>query len=139
MSGEYHPTCERDALTAFLDGQRSALMRKVQGLSEADVRRGPTASSLSLLALLKHSAIWEERWFQGVVAGQPLADGWPEQESDVLIRTSSWDKRTRSASGWRANRKRLRRLGASPQPGSWTAPVPVLTSSTATCAGSSCT
>lgn len=83
MGGEYHPACEREALTAFLDAQRSALMRKVEGVSEADARRVPTASSLSLLALLKHSAIWEERWFQGIVAGQPLGDGWPEQEADV--------------------------------------------------------
>lgn len=52
-------------------------------MSEAYARRVPTASSLSLLSLLKHSARWEERWFQGIVAGQPLADGWPEQESDV--------------------------------------------------------
>jgi len=83
MSGEFHPGGERDALTMFLDWQRSALLGKVQGISETDARRVPTASSLSLLALLKHSAIWEERWFQGIVAGRPLADGWPEQESGV--------------------------------------------------------
>lgn len=42
----------------------------------------PTASSLSLLAILKHSCIWEQRWFQGIVAGRLLTDGWPDQESD---------------------------------------------------------
>jgi len=83
MSDEFRPDSERDALVAFLDVQRNALVRKVEGLSEVDARRVPTASALSLLSLLKHSAIWEERWFQGVVAGQPLADGWPEQESDI--------------------------------------------------------
>jgi len=83
MSGEFHPGGERDALAMFLDWQRSALLGKVQGISETDARRVPTASSLSLLALLKHSAIWEERWFQRIVAGRPLADGWPEQESGV--------------------------------------------------------
>ncbi len=83
MSAECRPDSERDALAAFLDMQRSALIRKVQDVSEADARRVPTDSSLSLLSLLKHSAIWEARWFQGIVAGQPLADGWPEQESEV--------------------------------------------------------
>lgn len=83
MSAECRPDSERDALAAFLDMQRSALIRKVQDVSEADARRVPTDSSLSLLSLLKHSAIWEVRWFQGMVAGQPLADGWPEQESEV--------------------------------------------------------
>lgn len=84
MSSDRRPAGEREALAAFLDVQRNALIRKVQGLTEADARRAPTASSLSLLSLLKHSTIWEERWFQGVVAGLPLADGWPEQESDLV-------------------------------------------------------
>lgn len=52
------------------------------GISDADSRRAPTASSLSLLALLKHSAIWEARWFQGVFEGRVLDDGWPDREQD---------------------------------------------------------
>jgi Protein of unknown function (DUF664) len=74
---------ERDALNVFLDRQRDALVRKVRDVSDADARRAPTDSSLSLLGLLKHSAVWEERWFQGIVAGRPLSDGWPEHESPV--------------------------------------------------------
>jgi hypothetical protein len=46
-------------------------------------RRAPTASSLSLLGLLKHAAVYEDRWFQGIVAGRPLPDGWPEHKSPV--------------------------------------------------------
>jgi len=83
VSDEFRPDSERDALAALLDVQRKALLRKVEGLSEVDARRVPTASALSLLSLLKHSATWEERWFHGVVAGQPLADGWPEQKSGI--------------------------------------------------------
>jgi Protein of unknown function (DUF664) len=40
--------------------------------------RPPTASSLSLLGLLKHCALWERRWFQVAVAAcirALLADG----------------------------------------------------------------
>jgi hypothetical protein len=80
---EFASASERDALAGFLDRQRDALVRKVRGVGDTDARRAPTASSLSLLGLLKHSAVWEERWFQGVVAGRPLADGWPERESRV--------------------------------------------------------
>jgi hypothetical protein len=36
-----------------------------------------------LLGLLKHSAVWEDRWFQGIVAGRPLPDGWPEHKSPI--------------------------------------------------------
>ena len=84
MSSDCRPAAEREALAAFLDVQRNALVRKVQGVTDADARRAPTASSLSLLSVLKHSTLWEERWFQGVVAGLPLADGWPDQQSDPI-------------------------------------------------------
>jgi uncharacterized damage-inducible protein DinB len=80
---EFSTSNERDALAGFLDRQRDALVRKVRGVSDADARRAPTASSLSLLGLLKHSAVWEGRWFEGVVAGRPLPDGWPEHESSI--------------------------------------------------------
>ncbi len=83
MPTEISTSNERDALTGFLDQQRDALVRTVRGISDADARRAPTVSSLSLLGLLKHSAVWEARWFQGIVAGHPLPDGWPERRSPI--------------------------------------------------------
>lgn len=88
MAVELSTSTEREALASFLDKQRDALIRKASGVSDADARRTPTASSLSLLGLLKHSTVWEQRWFLGVVAGRPLPDGWPERESpgaDFLV------------------------------------------------------
>lgn len=69
---------ERAALCEFLDMQREALIEKLQGVSNEEARRAPTVSSLSLLSLVKHSAIWERRWFQIVVAGRSFAGEWPE-------------------------------------------------------------
>lgn len=69
---------EREALCGFLDLQRAALIRKVQGVSDAAARTAPTASSLSLLGLLKHSAVWERRWFQIIVAGRMFPGEWPQ-------------------------------------------------------------
>ena len=83
MPADFTSLNERDALATFLDQQRDALIRKVGGVSDADARRAPTASSLSLLGLLKHSAVWEGRWFQCIVAGRPLPDGWPEHKSPI--------------------------------------------------------
>lgn len=83
MAVEFSPANERDALTGFLDKQRDALIRKVRGVNDFDARRAPTTSSLSLLGLLKHLTVWEQRWFQGVVAGRPLPDGWPESRSQT--------------------------------------------------------
>ncbi len=58
--------------------QREALIEKLHGVSDEDARRAPTVSSLSLLSLVQHSAIWERRWFQVVVAGRSFAGEWPE-------------------------------------------------------------
>jgi uncharacterized damage-inducible protein DinB len=79
------PASERELLTGFLDRQRAALLRKLDGVSEADARRVPTASSLSLLGILKHSALWERRWFQVIVAGRTFPGEWPEVQSEDNI------------------------------------------------------
>jgi hypothetical protein len=47
---------QREALESFLDAQREGLIRKIEGLDDETARRAPTASSLSLLGLVKHAA-----------------------------------------------------------------------------------
>jgi uncharacterized damage-inducible protein DinB len=69
---------ERDALGGFLDVQRDGLIRKIEGVSDADARRTPTASALSLLGIVKHCALWERRWFQVIAAGRRFPGEWPE-------------------------------------------------------------
>ena len=69
---------ERATLCEFLDYQREALIGKLQSLTEEQTRMTPTASALSLLSLIKHSAIWERRWFQIIVAGRSYPGEWPE-------------------------------------------------------------
>ncbi|MDX6209433.1 MAG: hypothetical protein QOE24_1824 [Frankiales bacterium] len=83
MAADFSTSNERDALAGFLDQQRDALVRKVRGVSDADARRAPTVSPLSLLGLVKHSTVWEGRWFQGIVAGRALPDGWPARKSPI--------------------------------------------------------
>ncbi len=65
-------------------------MRKIEGLDDATARQAPTASSLSLLGLVKHAVTWERRWFQGIAAGRELPDGWPEvlpepRDADMVV------------------------------------------------------
>src|SRR5215831_277551 len=74
---EFAAATEREALCGFLDVQRAALIRKAEGVGDADARRAPTASSLSLLGLLKHCALWERRWFQIIFAGRTFPGEWP--------------------------------------------------------------
>ena len=81
-NAEVSPQTELAGLVKFLDYQREALINKVRGISNADTRRAPTASSLSLLSLVKHSAIWERRWFQVIVAGRSFPGDRPEMWID---------------------------------------------------------
>jgi uncharacterized damage-inducible protein DinB len=81
-SKRFLPASEREALEGFLDMQREALIRKIEGLDDATARTTPTASSLSLLGLVKHSAIWERRWFQVIAGGREFPGEWPEVEDD---------------------------------------------------------
>ena len=71
-------TAERAALTEVLELQRQGLVDKLSGLTEADARRAATASTLTLLSLVKHSAAWERRWFQVLLAGRRFPGEWPD-------------------------------------------------------------
>ena len=76
------PGSERAGLFEFLDYKREALIASLQGLSDDQARMTPTASSLSLLSLVKHSAIWERRRFQVIVAGRSFPSEWPDVRSE---------------------------------------------------------
>jgi uncharacterized damage-inducible protein DinB len=82
MSVKFTPQSEREGLENILDAQRIGLIRKVEDVSDDLARQAPTVSSLSLLGLVKHVTTWEQRWFQVVMAGQQVPDGWPEVDSD---------------------------------------------------------
>jgi uncharacterized damage-inducible protein DinB len=73
-------TSERAALEIFLDAQREGLIRKIQGLDDHTAREAPTASSLSLLGIVKHATTWERRWFQVVLWGRESGEDWPNVE-----------------------------------------------------------
>ncbi len=84
------PASEREALQSLLEAQRVSLIRKIEDVPDAAARRAPTASSLSLLGLLKHATTWEHRWFEVVVAGRPSPEQWPEvvpdpRDADMVV------------------------------------------------------
>jgi uncharacterized damage-inducible protein DinB len=81
---------ERGALAMNLDAQREGLIRKIEGLDDAMARQAPTASSLSLLGLVKHGVTWERRWFQVIMGGRECPEGWPESipeppDADMMV------------------------------------------------------
>lgn len=81
----FAPASERDGLSDFLDKQRDILIRKIDGLTDEQARLAPTASSLSLLGILKHCGLWERRWFQVIFAGRTFPGDWPETRRPVRV------------------------------------------------------
>jgi hypothetical protein len=69
------------------------LIRNVDGLSDTDARKTATVSSLSLLSLIKHSAVWERRWFQIIFAGRSFPEEWPaaDEAADATFELSDGD------------------------------------------------
>jgi uncharacterized damage-inducible protein DinB len=87
------PGREREALLDWLVSQRAHVLGVLSGLSEEELRRPVLPSGWSCLAMVKHLAIDDERfWLRAVAAGQPFnfdeETGWqvPPEESaeDVL-------------------------------------------------------
>lgn len=62
--------------SAFLDFLRATLLWKVEGVSDADLRRPMVPSGVCLLGIVKHSAYVERWWFRSVFAGEDAQTGW---------------------------------------------------------------
>jgi hypothetical protein len=68
---------------------REALVWKLDGLSEYDIRRPLTSTGTNLLGLVKHSATWEARYF-GEVFGRPFPEPLPRWDDEAAADTDLW-------------------------------------------------
>lgn len=75
----------KNNLHRYLQHEREAVLAKLDGLSEYDVRRPLTVTGSNLLGLVKHLATWEARYL-GEVFGRPFPEPLPrwDVESDLL-------------------------------------------------------
>ncbi|WP_433188811.1 DinB family protein [Actinoallomurus sp. CA-150999] len=71
-----------DLLAAYLDFYRDALLRKLEGLSERQLRTSVLPSGWTPLELLKHLAHVERRWLCWGFAGEQVVDPWGDDGSD---------------------------------------------------------
>src|ERR1700733_5475765 len=78
------PPDERSGLGMFLDEQRAALLRKLDGLSQQEASSRPTVSEFCMLTLVKHVAFVERRWFQLEVARRDVPGLWPPPDRREL-------------------------------------------------------
>jgi hypothetical protein len=68
---------------------REALVWKLEGLSEYDIRRPLTSTGTNLLGLVKHSATWEARYF-GEVFGRPFPEPMSRWDDEDASGTDLW-------------------------------------------------
>ncbi len=67
-------TDTRELLLGYLDHYRSALLRKLDGMPEDDLRTSRLPSGWTPLGLLKHLAYVERRWFRWGFAAERVDD-----------------------------------------------------------------
>jgi hypothetical protein len=79
----------KDYLHGDLRWIREALVWKLDGLSEYDIRRPLTVTGTNLLGLVKHSATWEARYF-GQVFGRPFPEPLPRWDDKAARGADLW-------------------------------------------------
>jgi uncharacterized damage-inducible protein DinB len=86
-----HPGPELQQLCAFLDLQRTTVLRKAEGLDAEQFRRTLPPSSLTIGGLLNHLALVEDWWFRVRFAGLPEQELWAGVDWDA---DPDWEFRT---------------------------------------------
>ncbi len=76
-------------LRRYLQAARDALLWKLDGLTDYDIRRPLTPTGTNLLGLIKHVASVEVGYF-GDTFGRPFAEPWPWLEEDAEPNADMW-------------------------------------------------
>jgi len=82
-------TFAKEHLHDHLRWVREALVWKLDGLCEYDIRRPLTSTGTNLLGLVKHLAVWESRYF-GEVFGRPFAEPLPPWDDEAANDAAFW-------------------------------------------------
>ncbi|HVQ90424.1 MAG TPA: DinB family protein [Mycobacteriales bacterium] len=72
----------RELAESYLDYCRDAVLRKIDGLSEVDLRTSRLPSGWAPLDLLVHLTWMERRWFRWDFAGDPMPQPWGDRTPD---------------------------------------------------------
>jgi hypothetical protein len=82
-----------DVAKAYLHSElrevREAMLCKLDGLGEYDIRRPLTSTGTNLLGLVKHLAVWESRYF-GEVFGRPFPEPLPRWDDAEAWGSDLW-------------------------------------------------
>src|SRR6266545_4873153 len=82
-------TDPRELLLAYLDYYRATVLRKLDGMSDDDLRRSRLPSGWTPLELLKHLAFVERRWLRWGFTAEQVDQPWGDEDPD----TGRWQVR----------------------------------------------
>ena len=83
-----------ELLAGFLDTARDAVLRKLDGVPEAELRRSRLPSGWTALELLKHLTYMERRWLCWGFRAEPVEDPWGDSGGDAEGRWTVADDET---------------------------------------------
>jgi hypothetical protein len=75
----------RELLLGYLDFYRAAVLRKLDGMSEEELRGSRLPSGWSPLALLRHLAFVERRWFRWGFAAEAVDPVFGDRDPDTHV------------------------------------------------------
>ena len=105
----------KDYLQSDLRDARAAIVAKLDGLTEYDVRRPLTSTGTNLLGLVKHLTI-TEAWYFGEVFGRPFPESLPWRDDETDGRTDDaklsalFDYKLRLADMWATEHESRREI-----------------------------
>ena len=82
---------ERTMLEAMLEWYREGVLRKVDGMSQADATTSALRSPTTAAGIVKHLALVEDHWFTAGIAQQPQPAPWAGVDFDA---DPDWEFRT---------------------------------------------
>ena len=74
---------EREILETYRDWYRDALLRKVAGLPDSDMKRRLVPSETTLFGIVHHLAYVERWWFQDVFGGRGGEYPWTDEDPNA--------------------------------------------------------
>ena len=101
---------ERETLRAYLDFQRETLALKCSCVSDEDLRRPTTPSSLTLLGLVRHMAEVERAWFRRVIDSEDVPLVWSPDGDFQVAYDAAAASRSEAFEAWGAEIAHARRI-----------------------------
>jgi uncharacterized damage-inducible protein DinB len=107
-----HTAAEREMLATWLDFERDAVLRKIDGARDDDLRRTMTPSGLTLLGIVKHLQNVEHWWFRVCFADEAPLQYENDEDPDADFHVQPGETTDAIVTGYRAVCARSREIAA---------------------------